>query len=175
MASSAACRARKFFFGPLETIFASFDWLVGVCSLSDDDGGGGDDCDVSGVISSTIISGEEAGEICGSSFDVTFGADTAAAAVNAECASASEGKSRLIFFGSRVGLGRKAGLRVIGAIVGASFGVAVTVAIGSKLDLGCMLLVVLVEGDLLLETGVILYTGADAVASGKLTVIVDDW
>ena len=148
--------------------------MVELCSFVSSlvDGGGGDDCDVSGVISSTMISGDEAGEIC-SSF-VTFDADTAAAAVNAECASAREGKLRLIFFGSSWGLGRKAVFSVIGAIVGVSFGVAVTVAIGSKLELWCMVVVEEEEGDVVLDTGVILYTGAAVVASGKFTVIVDD-
>jgi len=113
-----------------------------------------------------MISGEEAGD------SSTGGLFTAAAAVNAECARANEGKLRLIFFGRSIGLGRKDGFRVIGAIDGiSSVGVAVTVAIGSKPDDE-------------VETGVILYTGATGggggggagVGSGvgRLTVIVDE-
>ena len=111
-----------------------------------------------------MISGEEAGD------SSTGGLFTAAAAVNAECARANEGKLRLIFFGRSIGLGRKDGFRVIGAIDGiSSVGVAVTVAIGSNPDDE-------------VETGVILYTGATGggggagVGSGvgRLTVIVDE-
>ena len=150
MASSAACRAKKFFFGPRDIDPESAPGF-----------GGGDFSS-----SSTMISGEEAGE---KSNDCLLTA--AAAAVSAECARAKEGKLRLIFFGMSIGrLGRnRAGLRVIGAIGGInSLGVAVTVAIGSKPDDE-------------VERGVILYTGATGgggggggAGVGRLTVIEEE-